>query len=174
MLFPPKNKSKFCMSFKQKEIPVYNTMEEWLMDDLKIPTRSDVYKASLKNLITKENKYAWSWHEKSTSFPVVYEMARQLTRWWKSECKWSCRWSYCRRIQKKRSLRNGSKSNYAGIPTEASKLIATDIQDTRRDPTQVNIRMRVGETYAVRANDDPNYFFTVTIQPNPYSGALGN
>ncbi len=38
------------MSFKQKEIPVYNTMEEWLMDDLKIPTRSDVYKASLKNL----------------------------------------------------------------------------------------------------------------------------
>ena len=50
MLFPPKNKSKFCMSFKQREIPVYNTMEEWLMDDLKIPTRSDVYKASLKNL----------------------------------------------------------------------------------------------------------------------------
>ena len=53
-----------------------------------------------------------------------------------------------------------------------SKLIATDIQDTRRDPTQVNIRMRVGETYAVRANDDPNYFFTVTIQPNPYSGGF--
>ena len=43
------------MSFKQKEIPVYNTMEEWLMDDLKIPTRSDVYKASLKNLYHQRN-----------------------------------------------------------------------------------------------------------------------
>ena len=49
MLFPT-NKSKFCMSFKEKEIPVYETMEEYLMKDLKIPTRTDLYKRGLKTL----------------------------------------------------------------------------------------------------------------------------
>tara|TARA_Y100000004_G_scaffold152960_1_gene176344 strand:+ start:494 stop:646 length:153 start_codon:yes stop_codon:yes gene_type:complete len=38
------------MSFKEKEIPVYETMEEYLMKDLKIPTRTDLYKRGLKAL----------------------------------------------------------------------------------------------------------------------------
>ena len=41
------------MSFKEKEIPVYETMEEYLMDELKIPTRSDLYKKGLKVLYTQ-------------------------------------------------------------------------------------------------------------------------
>ena len=52
MLFPS-NKSKFCMSFKEKEIPVYENMEEYLMEELKIPTRSDLYKKGLKVLYTQ-------------------------------------------------------------------------------------------------------------------------
>ena len=36
MLFPPKNQSKFCMSYKQKEVPIYIPMEEYLMENLGI------------------------------------------------------------------------------------------------------------------------------------------
>ena len=42
----------------------------------------------------------------------------------------------------------------------------------RQDDRPLNIRLRVGEVYAVRATDDPNYYFTVSIQPNPYSGGF--
>ena len=42
----------------------------------------------------------------------------------------------------------------------------------RQDTRPLNIRLRMGEVYAVRATDDPNYFFTVSIQPNPYSGGF--
>lgn len=38
------------MSFKEKEVPVYRPMEEYLMDKLKIPTKSDTYKKALKHL----------------------------------------------------------------------------------------------------------------------------
>ena len=38
------------MSFKGKEIPVYESMEEYLVETLKIPTRSDLYKKGLKTL----------------------------------------------------------------------------------------------------------------------------
>ncbi len=50
MLFPPKNQSKFCMSYKQKEVPIYIPMEEYLMENLGIPTRADVHKVALKHL----------------------------------------------------------------------------------------------------------------------------
>lgn len=42
----------------------------------------------------------------------------------------------------------------------------------RDDERPLNIKMRVGEVYAVRATDDDRYFFTVTIQPNAYSGGF--
>ena len=50
MMFPKKKQNRFQLSFKEKEVPVYLPMEEFLMDDLDIPTRSDTYKIALKNL----------------------------------------------------------------------------------------------------------------------------
>ena len=49
-MFPKKKQNRFQLSFKTKEVPVYMPMEEFLMDDLDIPTRSDTYKIALKNL----------------------------------------------------------------------------------------------------------------------------
>ena len=40
----------------------------------------------------------------------------------------------------------------------------------RQDNRPLNVRLRVGETYAIRATDDPDYYFTVTIHPNPFAG----
>lgn len=40
----------------------------------------------------------------------------------------------------------------------------------RQDNRPLNVRLRVGEVYAVRATDNPNYYFTVTIHPNPFAG----
>ena len=45
-------------------------------------------------------------------------------------------------------------------------------KSVRQDSRPLNIRLRVGEVYAVRATDNPNYYFTVSIQPNPYSGGF--
>ena len=50
MLFPKKTQNRFRLSFKEKEVPVYRPMEEYLMDKLKIPTKSDTYKKALKHL----------------------------------------------------------------------------------------------------------------------------
>ena len=50
MMLPKKKQNRFQLSFKAKEVPVYMPMEEYLMDDLDIPTRSDTYKIALKNL----------------------------------------------------------------------------------------------------------------------------
>ena len=50
MIFTKKKQERFTLSFKRKEVPIYVPMEEFLMDDLGIPTRSDVYKLALKNL----------------------------------------------------------------------------------------------------------------------------
>ena len=50
MIFPKKKQHRFQLSFKAKEVPVYIPMEQYLMDDLDIPTRSDTYKIALKNL----------------------------------------------------------------------------------------------------------------------------
>ena len=41
MMLPKKKQNRFQLSFKAKEIPVYMPMEEFLMDNLDIPTRSD-------------------------------------------------------------------------------------------------------------------------------------
>ena len=50
MMLPKKTQNRFQLSFKAKEVPVYIPMEEFLMNDLDIPTRSDTYKIALKNL----------------------------------------------------------------------------------------------------------------------------
>ena len=50
MLFPPKNQQKFCMSYKNKEAPIYLLMEEYLMKNLGITTRSEIHKYALKHL----------------------------------------------------------------------------------------------------------------------------
>ena len=47
-----------------------------------------------------------------------------------------------------------------------------DGKSHRDDPRPMNIRLRIGEVYAVRATDNPDYYFTVTIHPNPYSGGF--
>ena len=50
MMLPKKKQNRLQLSFKAREVPVYMPMEEYLMDDLDIPTRSDTYKIALKNL----------------------------------------------------------------------------------------------------------------------------
>jgi len=50
MLFPKKKQNRFQLSFKEREVPLFGPMEEFLMDDLGIPTRSDTYKTALKHL----------------------------------------------------------------------------------------------------------------------------
>ena len=50
MMLPKKKQNRFQLSFKEKEVPVYIPMEQYLVDDLDIPTRSDTYKIALKNL----------------------------------------------------------------------------------------------------------------------------
>jgi hypothetical protein len=50
MMLPKKKQNRFQLSLMEKEVPVYMPMEEYLMDDLDIPTRSDTYKITLKNL----------------------------------------------------------------------------------------------------------------------------
>ena len=50
MMLPKKKQNRFQLSFKAKEVPVYMPMEEFLMEDLDIPTISDTYKIALKNL----------------------------------------------------------------------------------------------------------------------------
>ena len=50
MMLPKKKQNRFQLSFKAKEVPVYMPIEEYLMDELNIPTRSDTYKIALKNL----------------------------------------------------------------------------------------------------------------------------
>ena len=45
-------------------------------------------------------------------------------------------------------------------------------KSVRQDERPLDIRLRVGQVYAVRATDNPDYYFTVTIQPNPYSGGF--
>jgi hypothetical protein len=47
---PKTRANRFQMSYKAKEVPIYGPMEEFLMDDLGIPTRSDVHKIAIKNL----------------------------------------------------------------------------------------------------------------------------
>jgi hypothetical protein len=42
--------NRFQMSYKAKEVPIYGPMEDFLMEDLGIPTRSDVHKIAIKNL----------------------------------------------------------------------------------------------------------------------------
>ena len=50
MMSPKKKQNRFQLSFKEKEVSVYIPMEQYLMDDLGIFTRSDTYKIALKNL----------------------------------------------------------------------------------------------------------------------------
>ena len=57
MIFPKKKQNRFQMSFKEKEVPLYMMMEEFLMEDLGIPTRSDTYKIALKHYY-KQAKHA--------------------------------------------------------------------------------------------------------------------
>ena len=42
--------NRFQMSYKTKEVSIYVPMEEFLMEDLGIATRSDVHKVAIKNL----------------------------------------------------------------------------------------------------------------------------
>jgi hypothetical protein len=46
------------MSYKAKEVPIYAPMEEFLMDDMGIPTRSDVHKVAIKNLYLQRKQLA--------------------------------------------------------------------------------------------------------------------
>ena len=65
MMLPKKKQNRFQLSFKAKEVPVYIPMEEYLMDDLDIPTRSDTYKIALKNLYRqrKQARLEMAWNK---------------------------------------------------------------------------------------------------------------
>ena len=64
-MLPKKKQNRFQLSFKAKEVPVYIPMEEYLMDDLDIPTRSDTYKIALKNLYRqrKQARLEMAWNK---------------------------------------------------------------------------------------------------------------
>ena len=47
-----------------------------------------------------------------------------------------------------------------------------DGKNYRQDERKLDVRMKVGNIYAVRANDDPNYFFTITLQNDPFTGGF--
>jgi len=65
MMFPKKKQNRFQLSFKEKEVPLYLPMEEFLMEDLGIPTRSDTYKIALKNLYRqrKQERLEIAWRQ---------------------------------------------------------------------------------------------------------------
>lgn len=46
----PKSKQRFQMSYKEKEVRMYMEMEEALMEDLCIPTRSDLHKYCIRTV----------------------------------------------------------------------------------------------------------------------------
>ena len=50
--------NRFQMSYKAKEVPIYTPMEEFLMEDMGIPTRSDVHKVAIKNLYLQRKQLA--------------------------------------------------------------------------------------------------------------------
>ena len=50
MMFPKTKQNRFQLSFKQKEVPIYLPMEEFLKDDLRLTCRNEVYKVALKHL----------------------------------------------------------------------------------------------------------------------------
>tara|TARA_Y100001933_G_C18867985_1_gene508728 strand:+ start:442 stop:630 length:189 start_codon:yes stop_codon:yes gene_type:complete len=50
MLFPQKKRNKFMMSYKEKEVPLFLKMGEYLMEDMGIATRCDIHKVALKHL----------------------------------------------------------------------------------------------------------------------------
>jgi hypothetical protein len=45
-------------------------------------------------------------------------------------------------------------------------------KSVRQDERQLDIRLRVGQVYAVRATDNPDYYFTVTINMGVIAGEL--
>ncbi len=46
----PKKKKRFQMSYKAKEVDMYEKLEETLMEDLCIPTRSDLHKYCIRTV----------------------------------------------------------------------------------------------------------------------------
>jgi len=46
----PKNKKRFQMSYKEKEVALYDKLEENLMEELSIPTRSDLHKYCIRTV----------------------------------------------------------------------------------------------------------------------------
>tara|TARA_Y100001968_G_scaffold14044_1_gene11372 strand:+ start:2148 stop:2336 length:189 start_codon:yes stop_codon:yes gene_type:complete len=50
MLIPRTKQNRFQLSYKKKEVPILIPMEESLMEDLGIATRSDLHKYAIKFL----------------------------------------------------------------------------------------------------------------------------
>ena len=57
MLFPKKKQNRYQLSYETKEVPIYTPMMEYLMDDLQMVNKSDVYKFALKYLY-QQRKHA--------------------------------------------------------------------------------------------------------------------
>ena len=74
MMLLKKKQNRFHLSFKAKEVPVYIPMEEYLMDDLDIPTRSDTYKIALKNLYRERTGTLGDGMKQIRISSVQYEM----------------------------------------------------------------------------------------------------
>ena len=57
MLFPKKKQNRYQLSYKEKEVPIYYPMLDYLMDDLQLVNKSDVYKIAVKHLY-QQRKHA--------------------------------------------------------------------------------------------------------------------
>ena len=57
MLFHKKKQNRYQLSYKAKEIAIYYPMLDYLMDDLQMVNKSDVYKFAVKHLY-QQRKHA--------------------------------------------------------------------------------------------------------------------
>ena len=56
MLIAKPTQNRFQLSFKKKEVPIFHKLENDLMEDLGIPTKSDLYKYSIKFLASTRKR----------------------------------------------------------------------------------------------------------------------
>ena len=70
MLFPKKKQNRYQLSYKEKEVPIYYPMLDYLMDDLQLVNKSDVYKVAVKHLYQqrKHAKMELVWIQRLTAF----------------------------------------------------------------------------------------------------------
>ena len=69
-------------------------------------------------------------------------------------------------------LDDANMTRYTNALRKLTEVSGSARSYPERDKPKLNVKMKVGNIYAVRANDDPNYFFTITLQNDPFTGGF--